>query len=513
MGKIGKLYVFLSLLICRTTLFSAQLTAQEVLLDLRFSFHFTNTPLDSVIESFRKEVSCGFSYNPDYFPNNRKIEANFHQEKLKVILDSVLSQVNLSYKVIDNNIVILPVKSMEENRKEKAIPEETDTAKIIQLCGQITDPENQPIGYASIYIHNKNTGTLSNDDGNFIIKIPSESINDSLFVSCIGYKTERKKIIELQKSKNIITLSMIPFQLKEIRIKPVKPEEIVKKMVDLVPKNYSPVPLGLTAFYRETVQQNGQYVGLSEAILKIYKAPYIGFINDQVKIYKGRKSSFDKQMDTITFKFQGGIYTSLMLDIAKNPSNFISDEYLSYYNFGLDDIIPLQGRPTYVLSFDQKDNMPYPLFKGRLYIDVETYAMVRADFMISPKGIDHAAEVLVRKSPRKLNVKPTYSSYIVNYKRQKNTWYLNDIREEIEFKVKKKLSFHQMIFRSKAEMVITKTDSINVQRFKLNQVVRSSDIFVEKIGAYDPEFWGNFNIIKPDESLEDALKKIKARTK
>jgi hypothetical protein len=58
-------------------------------------------------------------------------------------------------------------------------------------------------------------------------------------------------------------------------------------------------------------------------------------------------------------------------------------------------------------------------------------------------------------------------------------------------------------------MVITQTDSINIKRISRSQMVRANDIFIEKIGPYDNEFWGEYNFIKPDESLEEALKRIK----
>jgi hypothetical protein len=218
-------------------------------------------------------------------------------------------------------------------------------------------------------------------------------------------------------------------------------------------------------------------------------------------------------MDTVSFKFQGGIYTSLMLDIAKNQSTFLSEDFIKYYDFKLDEITSIQDQPVYVISFDQKDDVPYALYKGKLYIDKKTYAIVRADFSISPKGIDRAAEDLVRKSPRKVKVKPISASYLVNYSERNNTWYLSNIREEVKFKVHKKFTFFNPVYHTVAELVVTNIDSTDVHRFKYNNTIHPNDIFVDKVGRYDENFWGNFNFIKPDESLEEALQHVEDKLK
>jgi hypothetical protein len=166
---------------------------------------------------------------------------------------------------------------------------------------------------------------------------------------------------------------------------------------------------------------------------------------------------------------------------------------------------------AYVLAFDQKDNAPYPLYKGKLYIDRKTLAFVRADFMISPKGMDMAADELIRKTPRRVKVKPLIVRYVVNYTEQNNIWCLNYIREELSFKVHKKMTFFSRIYKTAAELLITQADSTDVHRFKMRDTVHSDDIFVEKVGAYDESFWGDYNFIKPDESLEEALKKVEIK--
>jgi hypothetical protein len=512
MLKVGKPYQVVFFTFLLSGFVTTAISAQEQLLEKRFSFIFSNTPYEAVVDSLRHKVKCGFSYSPDIFPEKRRFSAVFLNQKLSALLDSLLNPLSFTYKVVGNNVVFLKKEIALRESAGLSSVEQADTMKVLKLSGKVIScQDKKPIEFTSIYIRNRNIGTMSNIDGNFTIKVPKSSFTDSVYFSCIGYKPVHVMVGDFRPDGNIITLEISNIQLKEVKVKPIDPKEILRKTLEGIRSNYSNHPLNLIAFYREVLRQDHQYVGLSEAVLNIYKASYNNFANDQVSIYKGRRTRFNKQMDTVLFKFQGGISTSLMLDIAKNPSNFITDEYMVFYDFTLDEIVNVDGRYTYVLAFDQTDACPYPLYKGKLYIDIESYALVRADFAISPKAIDKASDLLVQKSSRKLKVKPTFSSYIVNYTRLNSTWYLNYIREEVEFKVKRKYSLYSTSFHLKAEMLVTQTDSVNVRRIKFDKQVRYSDIFVDKIGKYDPEFWGSFNILQPDESLEEAIEKIRTK--
>ena len=59
------------------------------------------------------------------------------------------------------------------------------------------------------------------------------------------------------------------------------------------------------------------------------------------------------------------------------------------------------------------------------------------------------------------------------------------------------------------EMAITDLDLENVTKYKFRQTSRMSDILSEQVSQFeDPDFWGVDNIIKPDESIEDAIAKL-----
>lgn len=487
------------------------LHAQTDFIRQKYTISFKHESLDTVVEKLQKLVDAGFSYNPIIVLSTPPITQTFNNQNLQVILDSICLHNQLTYQIIGHNIAIArSVKII--NRKDSTEQIEVNHINInnyYQITGRIVDAgTNNPVSFANVYINNKAIGTLSNNEGYFILKIPLECTSDSLNISCIGYSTVRLLISRLSPDQNLIVLKPSSIYIKEVEVRYVDPMEILQEAIRNIPDNYSKIPLINTAFYREIIRENNYYVNLSEAILSIYKAPYNSYLNNQVVILKGRKSPFVKSMDTIFFKYQGGPSLSLLLDIAKNPGNFLSKEFIDEYKFKLDNIVTIQDRTVYMITFDAKDDSPYALFKGKLYIDRRSLAFVRADFMIGPKGIDQATQLLVQKASRKVKVKLLSAKYLVDYKKQNQKWCLNNIREELTLKIRKKFTLFNKTYYTESELLITKADSIGVHRFNKHEMAKPNDIFVEKIGSYDETFWGEYNIIKPDESIEEELQKV-----
>lgn len=86
------------------------------------------------------------------------------------------------------------------------------------LKGKITDSENLGLAYVNIGISMKHTGTVSNEDGEYKLKIPSNiSENDTVVFSYIGYKTIKKSVAELKNEKaSSIQMETEENQLEEI---------------------------------------------------------------------------------------------------------------------------------------------------------------------------------------------------------------------------------------------------------------------------------------------------------
>jgi len=151
----------------------------------------------------------------------------------------------------------------------------------------------------------------------------------------------------------------------------------------------------MRGFYRETIQRGRNYVSISEAIIDVYKGSYTNeYQVDQVKLFKGRKSADVQRMDTVLFKVQGGPNTTILMDVVKNPYILLSEEYLNIYDFRLSDVVTIDDRLHYVISFNQKEYVDDPYYKGRLYVEMDKLAISEAEFELNVENQDEAARLM-----------------------------------------------------------------------------------------------------------------------
>jgi hypothetical protein len=204
----------------------------------------------------------------------------------------------------------------------------------------------------------------------------------------------------------------------------------------------------------------------------------------------------------------------VMLDVVKNPSILLGQDMMEFYEYELAGILNVNERRNYVIEFDQKKNVDYPLYSGKMYLDVEDLAITGLEFNLSERGIDQAANVLVRKKPLTMRVEPLGAYYLVNYREVNDKWYLNHARTELVIKCKWKRRLFNKTYTAMSEMAVTDRNFDNVERFRNREIEKPNDVFVEHVVEYyDEDFWGDFNYIKPEESIEEAVERISRRLK
>jgi len=271
----------------------------------------------------------------------------------------------------------------------------------------------------------------------------------------------------------------------------------------------------MTAFYRETIRKNRTYVSIGEAVVEIFKAPYDNDGRfDGTRIYKGRKSSDVQKMDTVLFKLQGGPVSVLALDIAKNTESVLTRESMEFYNYKMSTVIEIDNKPHYVIDFIQKPSVDMPLFMGTLYIEMESFAITEAEFGFNLANKDEAASIFIRKKPLGMEVTPEIATYRTKYREQNGKWYFAYSRAEVKFKVNWKKKLFNTFYTTMSEIAVTDRTDQEVIKFTGKEKVKYTDVFSEKVSSFaDQKFWGDYNVIEPDQSIESAIRKISRKVK
>ncbi|WP_102408997.1 carboxypeptidase-like regulatory domain-containing protein [Parabacteroides bouchesdurhonensis] len=385
----------------------------------------------------------------------------------------------------------------------------------ITISGIVKDKNSKKrLEYVNVSIPGSNIGTITNNDGEFLIKIQKSLQVKNVEISHIGYNNYIIPVKEQNLANVTVLLTPNANVLREVIIHGQDPRSLVEAAISKIPKNYSPESNLLTGFYRETAQKGRRYINISEAIIDIYKTSYNQDVNrDRVQIYKGRKLLSQKQSDTLVVKLLGGPNLSVYIDIVKNPDVLLDMETLPYYTFRMEEGTIIDNRPHYVISFQPNTVLPYALHYGKLYIDKENLAFSRAEFSLSMDDRNKATQAILKKKPFGLRFKPIEVSFLVTYKQRNGISYLNYIRNEVRFKCDWKRRLFSTNYTILSEMVVT-DGKIQKEGIPYKMAFRPNQSLSDKVENFiDEDFWGAYNIIEPTESLESAVYKLKKQHK
>ena len=390
-----------------------------------------------------------------------------------------------------------------------------DSSSFKYFKGTILDSKSKnELTFASITVSGSNISTISNSEGDFLIKIPIDKQDGSLIISFLGYKDKTISIKDLMQEKNIVYLEPIKNLLKEVVVNAMDANKLFSNVLNNRSKNYGDSSIKMVGFYRESIKKRRTYVSVLESIVDIEKMPFSSAVQDQVDILKGRKNVDYSKLDTINFKLEGGLYTALFIDIIKEPINIFSENVFDLYNFRFEDITQINDKQVFIISFKQKPALedPDPLYSGKLFIDTKSLAIISATFQLNVENRIKAGLIFTRKKPKDLVLYPTEVSYQVDYRQQNNKWVFSYSRGDITFKLNWDKWIFNTSYNTTFELVNTNWENQYNQMQMNTQKLSPNVIMSDRIpNAVDVDFWGQYNIIEPEKSIETAIKKIQRK--
>ena len=367
----------------------------------------------------------------------------------------------------------------------------------------------------SITVDGSEAHTVTNDDGRFTLKV--NNTPRYIQLSHIGYKTRRQQLDGQTEGLQILMTSHA-ITLDEVVVSVNDPLEIVRAAMKRIPSNYPMQPELMRCFYREVTRRGSRHIAVAEAVMDMYKSSYrYGLNADAVAILKGRRLMSMKSKDTLGVKIQGGPVMPLLADVAKNPEYLLNEQDLAQCDLYQKQPAKLNDRLHYVIQVVPHDITYYPLMGGLLYIDEESLAITRAELELDVRDWRQASDYMLVKKPIGLRFRPKQLTMIIGYTTDmQGITRMNYLRNEMRFNCDWKRRLFASAYTAVSEMVVT--DRLASGRDAKRPSGRSSfglkDRFYDRVEYFDdPDFWADYNIIEPTESLEHAIDKLKKKLK
>ena len=172
----------IALLLFTTMQVSAKTYSQE-----RITLKLESAELKTALRQIEKKSIFRFLYNDDVISAKRKINIDANNLLVKDVLDMILKETALIYKILDNNLVVITQKDF--------------LVQDIKVSGKVTGPNGEALPNVTVRIKGSAAGTSTTAAGTYSISVPEGA---TLVFSSVGYEATE----EVVKGRTEINVSL-----------------------------------------------------------------------------------------------------------------------------------------------------------------------------------------------------------------------------------------------------------------------------------------------------------------
>lgn len=406
--------------------------------------------------------------------------------------------------------------------------------------GTTTDAvSGNPIPFVSIVLKNSARGMMSNDAGVFRMHVTEEMQNDSLLFSCIGYELAKIPVSALIGKNESIQLIPKSFELQEVVVFPLLPEEYIRRAVEKIPMNYASEPSISTGYYTELMSENKQFLKYEEAVTETW-VPAIGdtakphtsvlharMAKDLVELQfmrehlekkaekqarkqarknkkTGEESPAEEADQEIVSANFGGPAQVLASDPARNHDAFMKPENFKKFNYRFEPQVALGDKTLMVIAFDQRRQIEQTKTNGKIYIDMESDAIVAIEY-VGTFNIPMALKPILFAMGYGIS-DPTFQS-MVHYREQNGRWHVNHVQRDIQIALTKKYMWKKnehADFDIKQTYVVQQLKTQSVEPIEESLRMNGDETMTKQARFKDESFWDTFSTARP-QKLETYL--------
>ncbi len=146
--------------------------------DNRFDIAVDNQPMKEVLREIEDISDFRFFFSENFIGLEKVVKLNVEDSEIEQILDLLLADSDYSYKVFDNNLVVIAPKDFVSRQGAK-------------VTGTVTDANTgEPLPGVYVLIDGSQSGAMTDTYGKYSLEVPDLAATTLTF-SYIGYITER----------------------------------------------------------------------------------------------------------------------------------------------------------------------------------------------------------------------------------------------------------------------------------------------------------------------------------
>lgn len=371
---------------------------------------------------------------------------------------------------------------------------QTDHVKIILKS------ENIPVSFASINVENKQMGTVSNNEGEFILQTFSLSDIDSVMISSVGFTTLKLNIGDLKlKNGKVLEMQKSNFLLSEVIVKPISIKDDLKKAIETTEKSLV-TKANLSGYYREYVYNNALLSKFADAAIDTYFEKRDKENIVQIKVNESRaKDALSDEKQSIINLMQSPISINSPFEKFFNLDKIkLRIEKADQYDFYEQDI----DQNTYKISVIPKADIEEPLQQAIILIDKGSNKIESINYLLAGAQIKYSKKVNILG----ITISNTGSNIKLIFQNDLTTSYLKYVDVSVSMRIVSKKYNDEIRFKSDFLISNIQTENPiqipNKEQYKKRNLYKNGDKF-------NDEFWLKYNTILPTKAELKEIGNIK----
>jgi len=325
----------------------------------------------------------------------------------------------------------------------------------------LNEKTNEPVSFAHITLEGTTSGTASDIDGKWFLKIDSSVSDNNVKISCIGFKTTYVSARSLMEKTTIKLTPEVQF-LNEVLIEANAPDavEILQHVIDSIPNNYIQTPFNMEFYSINTTTDTTS--NRSFTVESVFESYYQGYYKAAKKNYRilHKRESDEYYMKEKTH----GLSQWPMWEVAFNDIFSSHSRYQIVMLESLKKIDPqfvgtelYDGDTVFIIKYNYQ-------VSGVLYISSKDYAVVKHVTTSSGKDYQNRTEIIYEKQNGKYFPYAANGDYLHRYK----------------------VEGTNKILKTSNRVRLNRIDVENVNAFEYNK-----ELWYPKNVAYNNEYWDN----------------------